>query len=407
MSENFHQGVTLFAGVFALIVALPIALFAIECAAALLPRRNLNRAKASRPSIVVLVPAHDEENGIAATVGSILPQLFEKDRLIVVADNCSDHTANVARAAGAEVLVRRDPDHRGKGYALAFGVEYLKRSPPAVLVCLDADCPISNGVLDRLVERAVQCNRPAQALYRLEALRMASPKTIVSSLAFAVKNVARPTGLTRLGIPVALTGTGMAFPWAQISNVPLASGHLVEDMKLGLDLMCRGYGPVLCEDAIIYGALPVNKEAALVQRTRWEHGHLSMVVGTCVPLAVRGLVRLRVDWVIAALDLAVPPLALLSVIWVGSFTGAIAAAVLTGTHWPLVVSGLSGLALFASVVIAWWKFARELPATSLLAVPGYVLWKIPMYLSFPFRRQKSWLRTARENPLATDALRSD
>ena len=78
-------------------------------------------------------------------------QLEPGDRLLVVADNCTDHTAAVARAAGAEVLERRDAERRGKGYALAAGVDTLRAGPPDVVVIVDADCRPAAGAIDRLV----------------------------------------------------------------------------------------------------------------------------------------------------------------------------------------------------------------------------------------------------------------
>src|SRR3954468_13749647 len=96
----------------------PLAVLPVEGLAALLPRRRAAAADGPRPRCAVLVPAHDEEAGIARTLGDLLPQLGPGDRLVVVADNCADGTAAVARGAGAEVLERTDPDHRGKGYAL-------------------------------------------------------------------------------------------------------------------------------------------------------------------------------------------------------------------------------------------------------------------------------------------------
>ena len=75
----------------------------------------------------IVVPAHNEEAGIAATVSNLKAVDYPKDRfsIIVVADNCSDETAARAEAAGAQVIVRHDQERRGKGYALAFAFERL------------------------------------------------------------------------------------------------------------------------------------------------------------------------------------------------------------------------------------------------------------------------------------------
>ena len=104
----------------------PLAVLAVECLAALLPARP--SPDGPRPSCAVLVPAHDEEAGLPATLAALWPQLEAGDRLLVVADNCTDRTAAVARAAGAEVLERRDPDRRGK--ALRPGRRGRRSSEP-------------------------------------------------------------------------------------------------------------------------------------------------------------------------------------------------------------------------------------------------------------------------------------
>ena len=78
---------------------------------------------------MVLVPAHDEETGLPITLAELRTQLAAGDRVLVIADNCTDGTARVARAAGADVLERTDAHRRGKGYALAAGVQALAAAP--------------------------------------------------------------------------------------------------------------------------------------------------------------------------------------------------------------------------------------------------------------------------------------
>ena len=89
--------------------------------------------------VTVLVPAHNEANGIAATIKE-LRSAMPQARLLVVADNCTDGTASLAAGAGAEVIERHDSLHRGKGFALDFGREHLRARPPSVVIILDADC---------------------------------------------------------------------------------------------------------------------------------------------------------------------------------------------------------------------------------------------------------------------------
>src|SRR5216684_5961806 len=103
-------------------LAVPTVVFVIEiCAASFLARREAPRTAQRRGTVAVLIPAHDEEKGILTTLNDIKPQLRPNDRLLVVADNCTDDTAAIAASGGAEVTVRSDPSKIGKGYALDSG----------------------------------------------------------------------------------------------------------------------------------------------------------------------------------------------------------------------------------------------------------------------------------------------
>ena len=130
--------------------------FATQCFIGSLPWRHRQPPQPPRrPRLAVLIPAHNESAGIAATMQNLLPQLSSGDRLVVIADNCTDDTAAAARQAAsqtattAEVLVleRHDPDQRGKGYALAFGRKALVADPPDVVVLVDADCRVTSGTV--------------------------------------------------------------------------------------------------------------------------------------------------------------------------------------------------------------------------------------------------------------------
>src|SRR5580700_7460797 len=151
----------------AVALLVPLAVLTVECLAALLPVRG--PTEGPRPSCAVLVPAHDEEAGLSATLGSVWPQLEPGDRLLVIADNCTDRTATVAAAASAEVLERHDPNRRGKGYALAAGVDALRAGPADVVVVVDADCRAAGGAIDRLIRMAAATGRPVQAVNVIDA----------------------------------------------------------------------------------------------------------------------------------------------------------------------------------------------------------------------------------------------
>lgn len=381
----------------ALVLALPVAVLVGECALALLPaaRRDQSRRN-QRPRVAVLIAAHNEEADLAATLTSVSPQLREDDRLVVIADNCTDATADIARRHGAEVCERFDRRRRGKGYALDFGLCYVAHDPPEVVVMIDADCTVNPDALDELAHQVEATARPAQALYLMEHPSPARAKDLVSALAFLVKNRVRPSGLHRLGMPCLLTGSGMAFPWRLIRRAQLASGNIVEDMQLGLDLALAGNSPVYCGAAQVTGRLPSNSAAAKTQRTRWEHGHLRTLLREAPRLFSAGFRQRRAEVLSLALDLCVPPLSMLVIAW------ALVTAIATFGPAPerrslpllalLIEGGLMTLAIFA----VWFKYGRRtLPLTSLLAAPLYLLWKIPLYLGFLLRPQSEWVRTGR------------
>jgi cellulose synthase/poly-beta-1,6-N-acetylglucosamine synthase-like glycosyltransferase len=323
--------------------------------------------------------------------------LTPADRLIVVADNCTDDTAQLALDAGAHVVERHDSTQMGKGYALDAAIEYLRADPPSVVVFIDADCAISPRAIRKLVTQVALTKRPAQGAYWMTPGANPRINDLISSLAVTVKNIARPAGLRVLGLPCLLTGTGMAFPWDVICDAKLATASIVEDMQLGLDLARKRTGAVFCPDARFEGQLPARRPAALQQRRRWEHGHLHTLISSAAPLFIRGLTTANPQAMAIALDVAVLPLALLTLLLVGA--GVLGAGVyfVSGDPRPLILI-VAGLALqTAAVLAAWAKFARnQIPITSLLAAPLYVLWKIPIYLRFIFHRQKKWVRTERD-----------
>jgi cellulose synthase/poly-beta-1,6-N-acetylglucosamine synthase-like glycosyltransferase len=382
-------------------ISLPMTILVVESVAALLRRGEKGQAPARREArCAVLLPAHNEEASIARTVKGILPQLRSQDRLVVVADNCNDGTADAARAAGATVVERQDPGRRGKGFALDYGVRFLGSDPPDVVIIVDADCTLEEGFVDRLASAAAAGGRPVQSCNLVTPPAGAGLKDRLSWFAFQYKNLVRPLGLDRLGLPCLLS-TGAAFPWPVIREAPLATGNIVEDMQLGLDLAVAGHPPRFCPRAVMTSALPSGGRAAATQRTRWEHGHLRTLLSQVPRLVVSGLRRRRIGLLGLALELSVPPLSMLFLLWAAA--GAVCGLLgcFAGAWLPALVLGCSGLAAMVSVFAGWCRFGRtHLPLTSLLAAPVYALWKVPIYAAFFLRPQRAWVRTARTHAVA-------
>lgn len=345
-----------------------------------------------RPTIAVIVPAHDEAGGIAATVAALRHDMPDHSRLLVIADNCSDETAAVARAAGASVIERRHPDDRGKGYALAYARDRLAGDPPEVAIVIDADCRISPGGIARLAQVASDTGRPVQAAYLLAPRRSAGPMVQLSGFAFLVKNLVRQRGLARIGAPAILTGSGMAFPWAILADAPLATGDIVEDLGLGIVLSRAGRPPLFCADVTVLSD-PSSAGGTIEQRRRWEQGFIDTARSQALPLLRSG--RPGLGWL--GLHLLVPPLALLMLLH-AAISCVLAAAVAAGAS-PCALAVqliLLGITLIL-IAAAWWRDGRaQMGASVFLRIPLYILWKLPIYLSALDRRERRWTRTRRD-----------
>jgi cellulose synthase/poly-beta-1,6-N-acetylglucosamine synthase-like glycosyltransferase len=388
----------------AFLVCIPLLILCLEALAALLPQRALPSESSHRARITVLLPAHNEEGGISATIAGIRKQLLPGDQLLVVADNCTDRTAELARSAGATVVERANPEQLGKGFALEYGVRCLEASPPEFVIIIDADCAIVEGGIDRLAREAATLGRPVQAAYLMEPSARPTVKERAAAFAFQFKNLIRPLGLKRLGFPCLLTGTGMALPWPLLRCAPLATGNLVEDMQLGLDFAVAGFPPHFCSQVLVTSGFPLQGSAILSQRTRWEQGHLRTLISQTPRLLWLSVRRQRIDLLGMALDLSVPPLSFLALLWALAGLGAALAWVGLGVRLPFFLLAGSGAAAFLALLAVWLRFGRcYLPFQSLLVVPFYVLWKVPIYIGFFLRPQRSWVRTERTSKAPFDA----
>jgi cellulose synthase/poly-beta-1,6-N-acetylglucosamine synthase-like glycosyltransferase len=389
--------VTLVLSVGAALAALPAAVIAVQCLAASLPRRARRPAAGAwRPRAAVLVPAHDEETTLPASLPAIIAQLAPDDRLVVVADNCTDASARIAAEHGAEVVVRDDPSRRGKGFALRAGLAHLAPDPPEVVIVVDADCRLEPGCLDLLVKETARRSRPVQGRYVMTAPRESRAAHSISAFAVLVKNRVRPLAMSRLGLPCLLTGSGSAFPWSALQAQTFEGDHLVEDMKLAVDLALAGFPPAFCDEARLSASLPERPAASLSQRRRWEHGHLETLIEQGPRLA-RAFLRTR-NLALAAMmfDLCVPPLSLLALVLSASLAAGGGWWLATGRGWPLWIATTGVVLLAGGLMLAWARFARgELSLVKLLSAPAYVATKVPVYGGFVTARQRAWVRTDR------------
>ncbi|MFN3500701.1 MAG: glycosyltransferase family 2 protein [Allorhizobium sp.] len=375
-----------------------VLMYAVQILASVLPQYGngwIERDTAG--PVAILVPAHDEEAGIGATLKAIAEAKAPSDRILVVADNCSDQTASIARAAGAEVLERHDPLRRGKGYALDAGIRHLALSPPAIVIIIDADCLPEPKALSWLARAAGSSGRPTQALYLMTSPANAPLSTKVSEFAFTLKNKVRQRGLHRLGLPCHLTGSGMAFPWAVINMLDLADGHLAEDMKMGLTLSLAGYPPQFCERAVVLSAFPETATGLETQRGRWINGHITLI-SNALRAIPQALYQGRLAAAMAAVATAIPPLTLFLLLLGVLLAISLIASIFSKAGSAAALLSFSNLTLaVAMTIVAWQKFGKEiLPSRSAVRAVWLIMKRlVSAPLNLTRLRTSGWIRTDR------------
>lgn len=368
--------------------------FLTEVLAGLKPGRR-GPAEAPKGRVALIVPAHNEEAGVGATVAGLIATAPPGTRVLVVAHNCSDRTADVAAAAGAQVYRLDEPDRRGKGYALDGGRRALAADPPDVVILVDADCEAEPGALARLAVSAEQRGRAVQASYLFRPRSGASAVVQVSNFAMLVKNLVRQRGGRRIGAPALMTGSGMAIPWTLFGSLDLATGNIVEDLAIGIEFVRRGVPPVFEEGATIWSS-PSSEAGTSTQRARWEGGFVGTARSLGLPLVSEGLRRGSFATLWMGLHLLTAPLTLLLLANLGC-------AILWGGLWlarlalvPSLIAVGFALAIVLAVLAAWSVAGRAmLSAGSLARLPLYLLWKLALYARIAKGERPAWIRTER------------
>ena len=379
-------------GAAALALTLPGSLYlaTLTAAAAWPARRKAAHGAAPRPDLhlVIVVPAHDESLGLLRTLRSLQSETASdaRTRIVVVADNCSDDTAAVARAAGVDVLERDDPLRRGKGHALRYVFETLQDADAFIVI--DADTDVEPGFLRAMRAVLAAGADAAQCRYGVRD-PLLHQHTALADVALGAWNVLRPRGRAALGLSAGILGNGFALTRRALQAVPYTADSIVEDVEYHHLLVRAGLRVQWVDAAQVRGDMPVARTAAAQQRARWEGGRLRLLASRG-PALVAGL--LSGQWRLAdpLLDLLLWPLA-----WHLSL---LLLALALGTP-PVQVAAAAGLAVLAlHVTVALWLMpARREHLRALLRVPAYVFWKLRLAATTwrAASRHAPWVRSAR------------
>ena len=383
-----------------------------------------NRKERSR--FLVLIPAHDEELLLGDTLTSLAAMDYPRDAydVLVVADNCTDRTAEIARESGAMVLERHDTSHIGKGYALNYALQYLSssfvplpslcafaplreapafsaaggRSAFSAVVLLDADTLVQPNLLSLFAEGLARGEKAQQACYQVRNPD-AGWRTRLLTCALALIHVAKPLGREHLQLSDSLKGNGMCFAWEVAERIPWNGDALAEDLDYTLRLVGEGIRVAFRPETAVYAAMPGSSNSAATQRRRWEAGRWQVLrkAPTLLREGIRTRNRLLTD---RALDLFVPPFA-------ERFAACLALALLAAmtahfTRIPLAALCTGGFLAIIGIEIITLAIALRIarvPRSAVLALlfaPVYLLWKFGLLVGLATRRTAlRWQRTER------------
>lgn len=349
------------------------------------------RGRASKPGLrfVAVVPAHNEEALIAATVDSVSSAPYHpRPEVLVVADNCTDATASVARSRGATVVARQDSAHLGKSFALDFAITQLRSreaAPPDVVVVVDADTTVGPSFFEALAA-AMEESPIAQARY--DAAPSSSELGRLRRLALALVHHARPLGAQRLGLPTTLKGNGMAFRWDVVREGIPGSG-ITEDAAATLDLAARGLCVRYVPDARIAGLMAEGYQQAMTQDSRWEGGRFALIP-RALWVFCKGLARGQLRSAAAAAEVASPPLTLVGM---GAATALLLGLAGFGS-WRLGIASVLSVFSYVGMGLLAARADRS-DLMALIGAPRFVGHKFVAFGGVIRSRPKEWERTER------------
>ena len=360
---------------------------------------------------VLFFPAHNEELILGKVLDGLKPLDYPASayRVVVIADNCTDSTVEIAHSKGVLVWERVNPDERGKGYALNWAIDRLLKVESAssdsvlagfdaIVVC-DADTILSLNLLQAFHESLIEGGKVLQARY--EVLNVdESWRTRLMSCALALVHIVKPLGREHLRLSEGLKGNGMAFAREVVERIPWSGASITEDIEYSLRLCREGYRVQFVPAAAVWAQMPTTAAQSKSQRQRWEGGRYSLLFSLAPRLLAESLrTRSRIlrD---RAIEMFIPPFAemfALPVLLLGLNLG-----ISRLFHFPSVsyftvawvfILVLQGMYLAGGLWIA--RVPAKI-AVSLLGAPFYILWKFGVYGALLVKRSTGgWNRTER------------
>ncbi len=381
----------------ALVLALPALSDAISFLVAIGRKRERYAVTNANPTdrLLFLIPAHDEEDLIERCVRSLIAQQYPAAllRVVVVADNCSDSTANIARLAGATVLERTAPDIGGKGFAIQWALQQLDADSYDALCVIDADTIVEPDFSTQLSVFAPLQGRALQAYDGLSNEFDNQLTRLAGLLTRSRYDVALPLK-QRAGLSCPLTGDGIVLGRDVLRAHPWRVDTITEGWELYSRLTLSGIRVSLAHAAKLYAQEARSMAQSASQRERWSAGKLAVLKASAAHImAARRLgVRQRLD-LIAELSSVGPVVR-------GALGGlaTLICLIAQPAGWPLLTilfsTTVAQPALYGAIALVDHP-QRAATLRAFAYLPRYALWRIWIAGRAILARPERWVRTAR------------
>lgn len=347
----------------------------------------------------IVIPAHNEElllpRLLASASGQDYPgELFDT---IVVADNCSDGTANLARLSGAKVLERSDDKQKGKGYAIKWALEKIGLDNYDAVVIIDADCIMDCKFLGCL-EVTLQGMRVVQC-YSGVANPDESWFTRLLDVSRTINNDVYHPAKVRLGFSSQLMGTGMCFLTSVLKQYGWEAFTVGEDCEYYAILLQNGETVGFSQAAKVFHEESSSLKQATSQRMRWSSGRFAVAWKYGFRLLLRGVIERNFVKFEAGMSLILPNPSLgmniTGVCLVGAFLIPIDHKTTFMIWFFLLV--LAQFGVFLTGVFHTKNRISKLMA--IFVAPVFLAWKMGIdALSILGVGRSKWVKTERKSP---------
>ncbi|SPF56966.1 Glycosyl transferase 2 family protein [Candidatus Desulfosporosinus infrequens] len=353
-------------------------------------------------SFAIVVAAHNEET----VIGPLLENLFQLDYpkeyfdVFVVADNCTDKTALIARNAGAIVNRRFNTDKRGKGYALEWMFHRLfkmERQYDAIAI-FDADNLVKENFLFEMNSKLCQGHKIVQC-YLDSKNPFDTWVTNTFSIAFWVTNRLLQLARYNTGrLSNVLGGTGMCISTDVLKEFGWGATSLTEDLEFSMKALSHGIKTTWAHDAVVYDEKPLTFIQSWYQRKRWAQGQVDVAGRYFFPLIIKGLKERKLMYFDAAIHLFQPALVMIASFFM--LTNFISALQPHYTHVFTLVMPWTGWQILSAIQYLYPVAALALDRLPWRAYVGLILYPLFIYswipivfLGFINRNDKQWSHT--------------